>query len=181
MCVDCLLIPSLTYIDHSQVFLNIVLDDAVEEKAGGEKVRIGQVVRLFHTTCTASHTPYSHPPGHPRQLGCHVGSTGTHGRTRPTMSASLLYTHPQPPTVIRLPYPSAITSQPSVALVDIITTRTDTSRALACPREHLTYLSRNYYGLLRERTSQRRLDSMNQNLLSPVIFYIDLALTFWYT
>ncbi|KAI4718911.1 hypothetical protein E4T48_04850 [Aureobasidium sp. EXF-10727] len=26
------------------VFLNIVLDDAVEEKAGGEKVRIGQVV-----------------------------------------------------------------------------------------------------------------------------------------
>ena len=28
-----------------QVFLNIVLDDAVEEKAGGEKVRIGMVVR----------------------------------------------------------------------------------------------------------------------------------------
>lgn len=28
-----------------QVFLNIVLDDAVEEKAGGDKVRIGQVVR----------------------------------------------------------------------------------------------------------------------------------------
>lgn len=27
-----------------QVFLNIVLDDAVEEKAGGEKVRIGMVV-----------------------------------------------------------------------------------------------------------------------------------------
>ncbi|KAG7005868.1 hypothetical protein G7Y79_00017g042500 [Physcia stellaris] len=26
------------------VFLNIVLDDAVEEKAGGEKVRIGMVV-----------------------------------------------------------------------------------------------------------------------------------------
>ncbi|KAG2167661.1 hypothetical protein D6C84_00325 [Aureobasidium pullulans] len=26
------------------VFLNIVLDDAVEEKANGEKVRIGQVV-----------------------------------------------------------------------------------------------------------------------------------------
>ncbi|KAI4744396.1 hypothetical protein E4T50_05284 [Aureobasidium sp. EXF-12298] len=32
------------YTDDSQVFLNIVLDDAVEEKAGGEKVRIGQVV-----------------------------------------------------------------------------------------------------------------------------------------
>lgn len=28
-----------------QVFLNIVLDEAVEEKAGGEKVRIGMVVR----------------------------------------------------------------------------------------------------------------------------------------
>ena len=27
-----------------QVFLNVVLDDAVEEKAGGEKVRIGMVV-----------------------------------------------------------------------------------------------------------------------------------------
>lgn len=26
------------------VFLNIVLDDAVEEKAGGEKVRLGMVV-----------------------------------------------------------------------------------------------------------------------------------------
>jgi len=30
-----------------QVFLNIVLDDAVEEKANGEKVRIGMVVREF--------------------------------------------------------------------------------------------------------------------------------------
>lgn len=29
-----------------QVFLNIVLDEAVEEKAGGEKVRIGMVVCL---------------------------------------------------------------------------------------------------------------------------------------
>lgn len=29
-----------------QVFLNIVLDEAVEEKAGGEKVRIGMVVWL---------------------------------------------------------------------------------------------------------------------------------------
>ena len=28
--------------------MNIVLDDAVEEKAGGEKVGIGQVVRLQH-------------------------------------------------------------------------------------------------------------------------------------
>lgn len=30
-----------------QVFLNIVLDEAVEEKAGGEKVRIGMVVWRF--------------------------------------------------------------------------------------------------------------------------------------
>jgi small nuclear ribonucleoprotein G len=30
--------------NSSQVFLNIVLDDAVEEKANGEKVRIGMVV-----------------------------------------------------------------------------------------------------------------------------------------
>ena len=29
------------------VFLNIVLDEAVEEKDGGEKVRIGTVVRLL--------------------------------------------------------------------------------------------------------------------------------------
>ncbi|EEP76700.1 conserved hypothetical protein [Uncinocarpus reesii 1704] len=29
-----------------QVFMNIVLDEAVEEKAGGEKVRLGMVVRL---------------------------------------------------------------------------------------------------------------------------------------
>ena len=33
--------------------MNIVLDDAVEEKAGGEKVRIGQVVRS--STLSASH------------------------------------------------------------------------------------------------------------------------------
>ena len=32
-----------------QVFLNIVLDEAVEEKAGGEKVRIGMVVWFFPT------------------------------------------------------------------------------------------------------------------------------------
>ena len=33
-----------------QVFLNIVLDEAVEEKEGGEKVRLGMVVRLNPTT-----------------------------------------------------------------------------------------------------------------------------------
>lgn len=34
------------YADEVKVFLNIVLDEAVEEKAGGEKVRIGMVVCL---------------------------------------------------------------------------------------------------------------------------------------
>ena len=53
MCANPRSIPSLTYIDESQVFLNIVLDDAIEEKAGGEKVRIGQVVRS--STLSASH------------------------------------------------------------------------------------------------------------------------------
>lgn len=33
------------WLTHGQVFLNIVLDDAVEEKDGGEKVRLGMVVR----------------------------------------------------------------------------------------------------------------------------------------
>lgn len=32
----------------TQVFLNIVLDEAVEEKEGGEKVRLGMIVRLSH-------------------------------------------------------------------------------------------------------------------------------------
>ena len=32
-----------------QVFLNIVLDDAVEEKNGGEKVKLGMVVRATVT------------------------------------------------------------------------------------------------------------------------------------
>ena len=36
-------IHGLTFVG-AQVFLNVVLDDAVEEKAGGEKVRIGMVV-----------------------------------------------------------------------------------------------------------------------------------------
>lgn len=33
---------------NTQVFLNIVLDEAVEEKEGGEKVRLGMIVRLSH-------------------------------------------------------------------------------------------------------------------------------------
>jgi hypothetical protein len=34
-----------------QVFLNIVLDDAVEEKDGGEKVRLGMVVGSHLRNC----------------------------------------------------------------------------------------------------------------------------------
>jgi hypothetical protein len=120
-------------------------------------------------------------PGHPRQLGRHVGSTGTHGRTRPTMSASLPYTRLHPPTVIRLSQPPAITSQPSVALVDIIPPWSDSSRVHILLREHVTFVSRNYHGLPQERTNQRRLDPMNQNTLSPVISYISFSLNFCYT
>lgn len=35
-----------------QVFMNIVLDEAFEEKAGGEKVAIGMVVRLDNSIST---------------------------------------------------------------------------------------------------------------------------------
>jgi small nuclear ribonucleoprotein (snRNP)-like protein len=33
-----------------QVFLNIVLDDAVEEKDNGEKAKLGMVVRILYNT-----------------------------------------------------------------------------------------------------------------------------------
>ena len=36
--------PLLDSANIAQVYLNIVLDEALEEKAGGEKVRIGMVV-----------------------------------------------------------------------------------------------------------------------------------------
>jgi small nuclear ribonucleoprotein (snRNP)-like protein len=36
------------------VFLNIVLDEAVEEKDGGEKVKLGMVVRLTHRLVSTS-------------------------------------------------------------------------------------------------------------------------------
>jgi len=37
-----------------QVFLNIVLDDAVEEKDGGEKVRLGMVVSSAYSRVWAA-------------------------------------------------------------------------------------------------------------------------------
>lgn len=55
---------------HQQVFLNIVLDEAVEEKAGGEKVRIGMVVcpPLFPFPFSPSppHKTPRHSPHAPR-------------------------------------------------------------------------------------------------------------------
>lgn len=38
----------------SQVFMNLVLDDCLEEKAGGEKVAIGMVVRNETARCLSS-------------------------------------------------------------------------------------------------------------------------------
>ncbi|KAI6251553.1 Small nuclear ribonucleoprotein G [Erysiphe necator] len=38
------------------VFLNVVLDDAVEEKEGGEKVKLGMVVRTYFTSQLRSRT-----------------------------------------------------------------------------------------------------------------------------
>lgn len=40
------ILPSLSLYqaNFAQVYLNIVLDEALEEKAGGEKTRIGMVV-----------------------------------------------------------------------------------------------------------------------------------------
>ena len=40
----CIQHPTVPMLIEEQVFLNIVLDEAVEEKDNGEKVRIGMVV-----------------------------------------------------------------------------------------------------------------------------------------
>lgn len=39
--------PNWALLITRQVFLNIVLDEAVEEKEGGDKVKLGMVVREF--------------------------------------------------------------------------------------------------------------------------------------
>ncbi len=58
------------------MFLNVVLDDAVEEKAGGEKVRLGMVVRALHylTECEGSSITIliGVVVGHPRELSSDV-------------------------------------------------------------------------------------------------------------
>lgn len=48
-----LLLDKRTSLTYTQVFLNIVLDEAVEEKDGGEKVRLGMVVGCRCPSCRA--------------------------------------------------------------------------------------------------------------------------------
>lgn len=48
-----------------QVFLNIVLDEAVEDKDNGEKVRLGMVVRIPGTPRIVEIVAH-HLLGHPR-------------------------------------------------------------------------------------------------------------------
>lgn len=57
----------------TQVFLNIVLDDAVEEKSGGEKVKIGMVVWAgISPCCSVSTGSDGFPLGHSREFGGHA-------------------------------------------------------------------------------------------------------------
>lgn len=51
---------------HRKVFLNIVLDEAVEEKAGGEKVRLGMVVIRGNSVVMLEVSDHAH-------LAPHVG------------------------------------------------------------------------------------------------------------
>lgn len=60
-------------LNETQVFLNIVLDDAVEEKAGGEKVRLGMVVgflpRFHEKDAAKSIAEFGVITGHPGKFG----------------------------------------------------------------------------------------------------------------
>lgn len=51
--------------------MNVVLDDAVEEKAGGEKVRLGMVVGFFRFNCNLVkiYAELVITTGHPRKFG----------------------------------------------------------------------------------------------------------------
>jgi hypothetical protein len=64
----------------AQVFLNIVLDDAVEEKDGGEKVRLGMVVSsapiYMHLRTHARHLLTLSSTGYSRKLGCDARGAG---------------------------------------------------------------------------------------------------------
>ena len=62
-----------------QVFLNIVLDEAVEERAAGEKVRMGMVVSPTHPIhIQARFLVDVIAIGHSRQFSRHARGTGTH-------------------------------------------------------------------------------------------------------
>lgn len=50
----------------SQVFMNIVLDEAFEEKQGGEKVAIGMVVSIGIVSLTSMRNGTNSDQGHPR-------------------------------------------------------------------------------------------------------------------
>jgi hypothetical protein len=52
--------------------MNIVLDEAFEEKAGGEKVSIGMVV-CIKFPCLFKHVLINSSTGHSRKLGRHAG------------------------------------------------------------------------------------------------------------
>ena len=59
----------LGYANPVQVFLNIVLDDAVEEKDGGEKVKLGMVVRSDLVSYSGMKTNWDRSFGE-TQLSC---------------------------------------------------------------------------------------------------------------
>lgn len=56
---------------HLQVFMNIVLDEAFEEKSGGEKVSIGMVV-CIDPSSLFKHLLIASSIGHSRKLGRHA-------------------------------------------------------------------------------------------------------------
>lgn len=64
-----------------KVFLNIVLDDAVEEKDGGEKVRLGMVVSLANIKVVGI-VEANVRAGHTRQFCCHARSSRENWRRK---------------------------------------------------------------------------------------------------
>jgi hypothetical protein len=66
---------TVTNVCVEKVFLNIVLDDAVEEKDGGEKVRLGMVVRYIFCLYRKGECANGNA-GHSWQLSRHARGTG---------------------------------------------------------------------------------------------------------
>jgi small nuclear ribonucleoprotein (snRNP)-like protein len=78
--------------DVIQVFLNIVLDDAVEEKDGGEKVRLGMVVRLQRVVAFLlihGDQNANIATGHSRKLRRHARSIGENSSGETTANEGL--------------------------------------------------------------------------------------------